>query len=354
MPRINGQVVRARFTALKLSELSAVDNPAQPTALAVCFKRDDDERAEAIALIVKYGAGLMAPVDDDEGAETFADILRENEFDEKIWPYTNALAQSIRSIVGDSSLMGGDMDAAIKESVNGFLAAMTSLSPGTGTQLAKLLSKRNEIMPKTVEQLETEVATLKSELTAAQGEAATAKAKMTAAEEAALAAATEAKTAKDALTAATEEVIKVGEIELKKSEVGEASFAVSKALMDERDMARFEKRADDEYRHVVGKASEKALVLKAVAAMPEEARKAFDAILLSAEKMAAGAFSTLGSTGGRTEVGKAAEASFETKVGEIQKRDGIGRSAAMTKARGEFPTEFEAAYGEGGPVGADA
>lgn len=41
MPIIDGKVVRARYTKLKLNEISSVDNPAQAGALAAIMKRDE-------------------------------------------------------------------------------------------------------------------------------------------------------------------------------------------------------------------------------------------------------------------------------------------------------------------------
>jgi hypothetical protein len=40
MPIIDGEVVRARFHSLKINELSSVDRPAQPGALAVLLKTE--------------------------------------------------------------------------------------------------------------------------------------------------------------------------------------------------------------------------------------------------------------------------------------------------------------------------
>lgn len=57
MPVIGGKVVRARYTSLKLNEISSVDRPAQPGCVAVAMKRHDrigpvmkfEERVLAIA-----------------------------------------------------------------------------------------------------------------------------------------------------------------------------------------------------------------------------------------------------------------------------------------------------------------
>jgi hypothetical protein len=247
MPVIDRKVVRARYTSLKLNELSSVDRPAQPGALAVILKRHEGE----------------AP------------------------------------------------------------------------------------MPKTVEQLEGELAKALADNADMSAEVAALKAAKDKADQCASDAMEEAKEAKKALAAATDEVISVGGQELRKSVVGEGNFSVAKALRDERDMAQFEKRAETEFAHVAGTTAEKAAVLKSFAAMPEDARKAAESILTAAEKMAAAGFARLGhSDGSTTPTQKAAESTFTSKVAEIRKRDNISETEAMRKARIEFPAEFAAMNGD--------
>lgn len=344
MPIINGKRVKARYTSLKLNEVSSVDNPAQPGAIGSVIKRFfPGDRAEIAAEIAKY-------ISTDDGAHSFAEVITENKFSEQIWPYTDALSQSIRSIVGDTGLSGADREAKINTSVSEFLAAVRTISPATEKQLSELICKREDPMAKTVEQLEQEIATLKGTHTASI-ETITKRAEV--AEKAAADAVAEnlklkgeCDEAKKALVAATDEVITVGGQELRKSAVGEANFSVAKAMREERDTAVFEKRADSEFSHVVGSTTEKALVLKAIDALPEETKKAAEAVFTAAEKMAKAGFETLGSRGGfgQEPTQKAATATFDGKVTEIAKRDGIPEFEAMSKARSEFPTEFAAAY----------
>lgn len=262
MPIIDGKVVRATFTSLKLNELSSVDRPAQAGARAVIMKRDD---------------------------------------------------------------RSGD-----KPEVN----------------------KGENVMP-TIEELQAEVGKLKAQVTSLTGErdAATAKAADAVAKADKAKAdmdemMTERDEAKKALTAATDEVIKVDTTEVRKSEVGAAQFAVTKALIERAETAEFEKRAQDEFPHIVGTAAEKALVLKAMATMPEATSKALTAILTSAEKMISAGFSRIGTSfaGERTVEKAQAEAGFTAKVQEVAKRDAIPLSQAMGKARTEFPAEFAKAY----------
>lgn len=334
MPVIDGKVVRARYTHLKLHELSSVDRPAQPGAKMTIMKRDT--RGEELVEIAKY-------VCEDDGAHSFSQVLTENKFSEQIWPYTDAFTQSIRSIVGDKGLSGADRDAKITASVGEFLAAVRTISPDTEKQLAELINKRDVPMPKTVEQLEGEVSTLKSQLETSASQLAIANKSLEDLKAEADAKGKEAEETKKALAAATDEVITVGGQELRKSEVGAANFTMAKAMRDERDTAIFEKRASEEFPNLVGTTTEKALVLKSIETLPEDAKKAATAILTAAEKMTAAGFDRIGTGGGNNSpTEKAAEAGFMTKVAEVQKRDGIKQSDAMSKARQEFPEEFAA------------
>lgn len=80
--------------------------------------------------------------------------------------------------------------------------------------------------------------------------------------------------------------------------------------------------------------------------MDEPTAKAFDAIMRSAQAMAAKGFDRFGNGGGldaTSDVAKA-QSTYKAKVDEIAKRDGVSEFKAMQKARTEFPAEFAAAY----------
>lgn len=351
MPVINGQVQRSRFTSLKLRELSSVDNPAQPGALMAIMKRHEGPRqmsAQDLDLVAKY-------ICESDGAHSFSQVLIDNEFSQKIWPYTDALTQSIRSIVGDKSLSGGDREQKIGKSVSEFLAAVRSISPETAKSLELIVRKERE-MPKSIEELTKEVGDLTGQLTSANALAASEKVRADNAEKGMAEAKDKLKEEEEAhkatkvkLSEATEETIKFGGEEVKKSEVGDAQFKVVKAMADTALMATLEKRASTEFGHVTGTETEKALVLKMIEGKDKDdpARKALEAIMTAHEKMVKGGFDRLGTTGGQTETAKAAEQKFTEKVAEIQKRDECSQADAMEKARLEAPDLF-AAYQNGG------
>jgi polyhydroxyalkanoate synthesis regulator phasin len=346
MPRnADGSISRARFTSLKLAELSSVDRPAQPGALAVIMKRDDAPRSPAAQPSI-MALAVAKYISEDDGAHTFGEVLQANEFDEKIWPMVSALSQSIRSIMGDTGIKAADKEAKVTQSVDEFLAAVRAISPEAATasekRLAELISKKDSTMPKTIDELTAKVEELAGQLASANTLATAEKARADKAEGELATEKTAHGETRKALTEATDEVITVGGAELRKSAAGEANFSVAKALADERDMAKIEKRAETEFGHVAGTVAEKALVLKAAQTMTEDARKALDAILTSAETMAKGAFGRIGGGAGPSAtVAKAAE-EFDGKVAEIAKRDGISQPEAMTKARREHPELFDA------------
>jgi hypothetical protein len=336
---------------LRLRAIAAVDRPCQEHAKALCIKRapsEADERVAALEPVLKY-------ICENDGAHSFSEVLAENQFSQNVWPCVDALSQSIRSIVGDSSLTGGEREAKISASVEQFLTAVREISPEVSKRLEPLLVGKREGPTMNLEQALALIATQKGQIETLESTVSANAIAIAAAEKAktdAMAdkdkADEECKKAKDALAEATDETVKVAGKEVKKSEVGEANFTTLKAVADERDTATLEKRAGDEFGHVVGTPTQKALVLKTVAHLPEdnETRKALEAIMTSAEKMTAAGFGRVGASGGEEPTTKAARDTFETKITEIAKRDDCNRSTAMSKARTEYPTEFAAAYSE--------
>jgi len=304
MPRLkDGTIVRARYTKLGLGELSAVDRPAQPGATMAIMKRDDG----------------------DDSAE-------------KISPFTDALSQSISAAVTDKRLSGDERTAEIEKSVASFLSS-----------IREMVSKKDGPMPKSIEQLEADLAKVSGELTDTSSKLAVATGQVTELTARAEKAESELETAKADLLKATDEVLKIDEnTEVKKSEVGEAQFKVTKSLVEKAEMATFEKRADTDFRHVVGKTEDKAKALKAIAGIADEdTRKAVEAIVQSAENMAKQGFGMIGGNGGvpPTEEQSVAKRDFDA---EVQKNidAGMKRTEAMSKARRDHADLFAKSQGD--------
>jgi hypothetical protein len=342
---------------LTLNAIAAVDFPCQEGAKAVIIKRRD---GPAPAPTAKAGSGLARAIakyiGSDDGAHTFAEVLTENNFDREIWPLTDALSQSIRSIMGDTALSSAERDRKVTVSVDEFLTAVRALDPPASggetvsekveRQLRELIMRKDDDMP-TIETLTADLAKANGQITTLTAEVASEKAR---ADTATTALETEkaahvATTTK--LVEATDETIKVGDQEFKKSVVGEASFSLAKAAAADAAQTRFEKRAEVDFAHVAGTPADKALVLKHIAAMPEDAQKAAEAILLAAENMAKSGFSRLGSGGEQNPTLKAATDAFIEKVEAIEVAEKCDRMAAMRKARVAHPDLFET-YQEAG------
>jgi hypothetical protein len=347
----DGPHVRARYTKLKLRELSSVDKPAQIGARALCMKRADDDHFDAaiVAELAKY-------VCETDGAHSFSEVLRENEFSQKIWPCVDAFSQSIRSIVGDSSITGAEREGKIAQSTSEFLAAVRAISPDAEKLLSETIRKEDNMADENkVAELTRKVEDLTGQLTSATTLASTEKSRADTAESQLATEKTEHAATKQKLVEATDEMIKVDETEVRKSAVGETQFAVTKALVEKAEIAEIEKRVERDFKHVPGTVADLAKGLRHIEklAADDPARKALEGVLSAAEKMAAGAFDSLGHGHPRSADAKKAEADFMAKVDEIQKRDDIKRSDAMSKARDEHPALFEA-YQSGGAVAVEA
>lgn len=152
-----------------------------------------------------------------------------------------------------------------------------------------------------------------------------------------------------------DESVVVAGVTIYKSKVGDGTFEVLKAqqkqLDDQKDeiakaneaaeVAKIEKRVDAEFKNVVGKTDVKAKLFRHVAKAGKDVQDAFETIMKAAEQLTTRGFERVGHGNGKVDVSKG-ERAFLTKVSEIQSRDKITKHQAMSKAREEFPEEFEA------------
>lgn len=341
------------FTEFDLSEISAVDKPAQEGAMAAIIKRDDSL------------AGMIEKmIEPDEGAASFVDILADNErrkeyweTTEEFWPMLDALSESVRSIVADAQLSRDARRAMIATSVDDFLGAVLQKIPDAEQTLRRFLSEpataKGEKPEKEDDDMADKPEDMQKELAAAIKRAESAEAKIAKAEEAAQAAqasADEAKAALDAFKAAeiekNDETVLVGGKEIRKSAVGDDAFAalkeqaaeIAKANKAAR-VAKFAKQAEESYPSLPGEPVAKAAGLMAMEAMDKDARSALETMLAAGEEAMRGRFSAIGKSGdGKTSgtVSKA-EALIEDVAKEIAKRDGCDMFTARTKAYEERP-----------------
>lgn len=158
-----------------------------------------------------------------------------------------------------------------------------------------------------------------------------------------------------------DETITVDGLTIRKSQVGDAQFAVIKSqqariaaseaeIVKQREAAEtaeISKRVDEVMKNLPGETDAKVAALKAVSKLPESVQKTLNTMLEAGDKAIKAAFSTIGKHAGKdpSQVEKAQ--AFERHVAEIAKRDNLSRAAALTKARHEYPAEF-AAFQENG------
>lgn len=105
-------VVRRIMEKFRMSEISAVDTPAQAHARMTIMKRADG-RPKDISKALKSvcddlaKAGFQVPVDTDDGARSFEELLTESvpqKFFDDFYSATDALRTSITSILQDESV----------------------------------------------------------------------------------------------------------------------------------------------------------------------------------------------------------------------------------------------------------
>lgn len=167
---------------------------------------------------------------------------------------------------------------------------------------------------------------------------------------------TPAKRRKAAAEAAEdEEVLKVEGVEIRKSVIGDAQFAIIKsqqARLDKQaediakanekaELATLKKRADDEFSHVPGSTDDRAAMLKAVAGMTEPLRKSFEAVFVQSQKLAKAAFARVGHGGGNAD-----EASAIGKLDSLAKARAKEKTISFEKAYDEVTRENPALYRE--------
>lgn len=183
------------------------------------------------------------------------------------------------------------------------------------------IQKKGEEMPddnKKVTDLEEEVKSLKAKLAEYQKRAEDAEAKVT-----------EVTKAKDA--AANDEVVKIDDkTEVRKSVVGDATFAVIKAQQAQiahersaRELVEVAKRAETEFGNFPGEAIAKAKALVSLAALPEEPRKTLEEMLKAGNAALGKSFTSIGSSGHSPSFGGSADEQLDNLAKAKAKEENI-------------------------------
>lgn len=335
------------LTKLKINEVSFCKRGMNQHARISLYKSAD---TLPVQLKKYYGEIANQTVSRD-----FKEILAVNEKNQKLWtardklyPLFDALNSSVSSIVTDTSLSDSGRSSKIDQSVNDFLEAVKSELPEIETELTKFFTDLNAGSTGTQTPVDGEVnkmteAEMKKAVDEAVAKAAELEAELAKAKkdmEDLKAAAEEEKKKKE--MAKSDETVVISGQTLAKSAVGEATFAILKA-QEERlakaeeaaELAKFEKKASDEFKHIPGTDLEKAALLKSISKDAENGPK-IEALLKSLEAHNAKAFETVG-----VSKGSDAAQTQEAKVAEIVKRDNVSKARAMEIAVAEAPELFK-------------
>ena len=369
---------------LTLSHIAAVDNPCQEGARAKLTKRELSTEQigvqKARSAMTEIAKIAIPPV------KGFMEIMAENELWERrskannaLWPFMDALRDSLAGIAADITMGESEKLTAAAESVTQFVNTLRAKWPDVAQEIdetadgmadsddvagliqagivGKGVSKMDELEKIKAEKaaLEAKVAELTGQMTAANAAKAAADAKAAAAcadKETMTEQIAGMKKQLDEAVAKADETVKIAGTDqvVKRSEVGAVSFDIIKAQEARVVKAEAEKRAEAEFGHVPGTMAEKGSLIAHMATAPEDVRKTFETIISTAEKIAKGAFDTLGAKGDGTAFAapsvQKARQDFMGKVSEIMGRDKCSKMVAMEKAEREFPDVFKA-YREG-------
>jgi hypothetical protein len=401
---------RRVMQAFKLNEISAVDHPAQEHALAAIIKRAGDDVTKRDLIAQEIVKRYIDPADGAISfADVLANSEEQARYNNAVGCWyepaartaINAMDTSIASILGDANLSVAAKQIQLRTTVEGFLNQINTKWPEIEAALSKAFEKSSEgdimdkeelaKLQKSVKDLTEKVGTLTTDLAsvtkerdalkadkdalAADAEMLKARAKMKDDEKeymdnladdekkkAFVAMKSEERAAEIAKARSGDETVTIEGRTIRKSVVGADQFEIFKAtaariekqdkeIASERDLrknAEFTKVAEDKLGDLPGEITAKVAVLKALEPIPAEVRKTLDAMLDAGAKAIKSAFDRLGSGDGKglsPSLQKARQA-FEGKVSEIAKRDNISKTAAMSKARSEFPDEFKAYQGE--------
>lgn len=364
---------------INLNEISAVDDPAQPTAKATIFKRSGQ-----ISLQKAIAKAYYEPNGD---IKDFSLQLQINEDQKKLWqardklyPLFDALNSTIGNIVADSFLSVDQKKERIEQNSKSFADAVMSEIPDISIDLVKFFidagtsgentnPEEESMTPEEIEKKVSEAVTAKeTELTKAfdekldeavklafetmfafdgdELELFKAKSKEDQDELMKLTPEERKKKLKD--EKATDEVVKFEGKEIAKSAVGDATFALYKRLeamdvevakaKEAEEFAKLEKRASEEFANLPGTDFEKASILKAVNSLDAEVKKNLEAILKAANEGHKEAFLKKGSDKAidldDIAVKKAA---LDSKVSEIMKARDVTKTKAFEIVAVENP-----------------
>lgn len=366
----------------EITEISAVDRPAQAPALASITKALSED---VNALDEKLAEGFTdylfkMYIDPANGPVSFAtavsEDLKQREFYQeidKIYPYLNALETSVRSIAGDATIDSDQRYTMVRNQVEGFMSVLKDrwVTMDEALTLYADVSKE-DTMPDKVEknteaQVQIDDLTKKLEATELQLKTFKAVADLTAEEsdfyksldtagkEAFLAKSKEER-AVDLHKSVNDETVTIEGRTVRKSVIGEDTFAIMKAQSERiekaeklakeererRELGEFAKAADENYGNLPGTSFEKAKALAAISKCSADVQETIEKMFKAGAAGAVEAFKDLGTTGVVEKKADTSEHTFLAKVEAIAGEQKLNRVDAMAKARKQYPDEFQA------------
>ena len=290
---------------LTLSEISLVDNPANPGARVVLAKRADPFAKEA---------------------QTFDEARDTSERREAWWRMTAALQDSLGSILHDEDLTPEQRAEQMSQSVDQFRDAMVDQfgddetpdpvaagSPGTGTQ-----GDDDMDLEKRVGELESQIATLTKERDKARAEVAKLQ-------------------PPKPIELPADVAKRIEDAEKRAAEAEE----MAKAERDRREQAEFTKRADDEFGALPGESVAKGAALRAVSKLDEDEREALTTMLKAGQNALAAFQKENGAAGGDDTTD--AHSQLVAKAEDIRKADPkLTKEQAFKRACEDNPDLYNA------------
>lgn len=337
---------------LRLNEISAVDFPAQEGARMTIMKRG---RPEAV---VKGMYAVAETATDTVDTQSFAELLASNEAqraaweaNEQLWPLFSALQDAISNVARDTTLDAAAKTERARQNVQDFMNAVADKIPDVEQELEKAVlhfvaADKGGDHARHKEKAMADEAKKIADLEKTVADLTKANADLVTKHSAEVAAITKAKD-----DAAKDEIIKVGEVEVRKSAVGDATFAVIKAQQAEiakereaRELVEFTKRAETEFPSLPGEPVAKAKVLKAVATLDKADGDALTVMLKSGEEAMKARMRETGHGGGGV-ILDSAEARMNKMASELSAKDSISIAKAHDKLS-QSSADYQKAYAD--------
>jgi hypothetical protein len=298
--RTDGKKNKQTATALEISKLSTVQNPAHAPALAAIIKES-------------------TITNDDIEKQTFMDALAEinleeqtEEFMDSIWNVVYALRKSIGRTINDDSVTNKkeiiqSNIADFATTLSGLISTTNVIKAGGNTMKPEEIQKMvNDAVAPIKKELDVANAIIKMDVTVRgyydsldeQGKEDFLK----------MSAEDQSKTAAPIAKKSTDESVIINGQTIQKSVVGDDIFAVMKSQQDEiaksnaaiqkerdaRELIEFTKQAEGMYPNLPGEASAKGKVIKAISTFDADTRATLDAMLKAGNESLAKAFDETG------------------------------------------------------------